>query len=59
MAEETTDRPVCGEPADTNGWFRCQKPAGHTGDRHHTDFGVGSYTWGYAPTAEEKEVSRG
>ena len=55
MADENTDVPVCGERADTNGWFRCQKPAGHTGDRHHTKVPSGDYWWGYAPTTAEKE----
>ncbi|MEV7267099.1 hypothetical protein AB0N38_26405 [Micromonospora aurantiaca] len=52
-----TDTPAsgaCGALAEGRGIFRCDKPAGHTGDRHHVDFGVGSYTWGYVPTEPEK-----
>lgn len=53
MIETTEAAATCGEPADTGGWFRCDKPAGHSGDRHHVDFGVGSYTWGYVPAERE------
>jgi hypothetical protein len=44
---------ACDAPADDGGYFRCKKPAGHSGDRHHSDFGVGSVTWGYVPSATE------
>ncbi|MEU4399755.1 hypothetical protein [Micromonospora orduensis] len=48
-----TEPQECGERADRRGFFRCQKPAGHNGDRHHVNFGVGSYTWGYVRTPAE------
>ncbi|GGM27557.1 hypothetical protein GCM10011608_10460 [Micromonospora sonchi] len=56
MAEQAVDRPVCGERADTRGFFRCQKNADHHGDRHHTRIPGGDYTWGYTPTADEIEA---
>lgn len=60
MAEQTATRPVCGEPAEPSRFFRCDKPAGHTGDRHHTTVPGGSYTWGYVPTKDETtEANRG
>lgn len=49
----TDQTSTCGEPSGPNEWFRCAKPAGHTGDRHQTDVPGGSYTWGYVPTPEE------
>lgn len=54
MADPTTA--TCGEPADRRGFFRCGKPAGHTGDRHTADVAGGSYTWGYVPTDDDLDA---
>ncbi len=53
----TDSRPVCGEPADPSRFFRCQKDADHTGDRHHTAVPGGDYWWGYVPTPDELDAA--
>ncbi len=38
--------------------MRCGKNTPHPGERHECDFGSGTYTWGYEPTAAEADASR-
>lgn len=42
--------------ASDHGKF-CTKKAPHPGERHKAEFPVGSYTWGYEPTAEETQCT--
>jgi hypothetical protein len=53
VADRPADRRLCNEPADANGFFRCQKDAEHGGERYHTKVPGGDYWWGYVPTAAE------
>lgn len=55
LSSAESDLPVCGEPADRTRFFRCQKPANHYGERHHTAVPGGDYTWGYLPTEAEAQ----
>ncbi|RLK22666.1 hypothetical protein DER29_0505 [Micromonospora sp. M71_S20] len=45
---------LCNAPMPPAGRVRCDKPAGHNGDRHLSRmFGLGEAAWGYVPTAAE------